>query len=417
VRRAGALKSSGSVPNLSVVPYGAGTSLEANAIGRDRDFVVALDMSKMNHITAVHEGDFQATVEAGVTRQDLNTHLRASGLFFPVDPGAHATLGGMCATSASGTNAVRYGTMRENVVSLCAVMANGDIVRTARRAPKTAAGYNLTNLLVGSEGTLGVICEATLRLHGLPEHTAAAVVAFDSLESACNAVFDVRAMGVPVARVELMDDTIIDACNRYNATEPNYRQLPVKHHLFFEFSGSQASVEQCVEDVRLAVADHTSESFSFAGSRAGIDALWHARHNAYYAARALSAGKDCFTTDVCVPPARLAECISETRGDITATGLDAPIVGHVGDGNFHCCVLFDPDDAAEMDRVCVLFDFCAQVAYGRSDCYAYFASLTGTFSVEQTGGGFCRKAGVARHRDGRNLHRRTRNREGETAVP
>jgi D-lactate dehydrogenase (cytochrome) len=282
-------------------------------------------------------------VEAGVTRKQLNNHIKDSGLFFPIDPGADASLGGMAATRASGTNAVRYGTMRENVLGLTVVLADGRIIRTGGRARKSAAGYDLTRLFVGSEGTLGVITELALRLHGFPEAMSAAVASFPTIEDAVNTVIQTIQSGIPVARIELLDDVQIDAVNKYSKLD-----YPVLSTLFFEFHGTAASVAEQADLVRAIADDHGGSAFAWANKPEERTRLWQARHDAYLAAKALRPGAKGWPTDVCVPISRLAECISETKRDIRASSLLAPIVGHVGDGNFHLAFIIDPDNAAEM---------------------------------------------------------------------
>jgi len=328
---------------IPVIPYGTGTSLEGHVAALRGG--VCIDVSQMDEILAVNTEDMDVTVQAGVTRKQLNEYLRDTGLFFPIDPGADASLGGMTATRASGTNAVRYGTMRENVLSLTVVMADGRVIRTSRRARKSSAGYDLTRLFVGSEGTLGVITEITLRLYGIPESIAAAVCPFPDLESAVNTVIATIQCGIPVARIELLDDVQMDAINAYAGFD--YLVAPT---LFFEFHGSDAGVEEQSKMVGEIASEFGANEFSWATKAEDRNRLWQARHDAYYAALALRPGGKGITTDVCVPISRLAECILETRRDIDGSGLIAPIVGHVGDGNFHLVLLIDPDDPDEMQR-------------------------------------------------------------------
>jgi D-lactate dehydrogenase (cytochrome) len=327
----------------AIVPFGVGTSLEGGIAARAGG--IALDMSGMNRILRVSGDDLDATVEAGVTRKQLNQHLRDQGLFFPIDPGADATLGGMAATRASGTNAVRYGTMREAVLGLTVVLADGRVVRTGGRARKSAAGYDLTRLMIGSEGTLGVICEVTLRLHGIPEAMSAAVASFPDIASAIATVIDTIQLGIPVARVEFLDEVQMDAVNRQSALD-----CPVAPTLFFEFHGSPAAVAEQAETAGALAAAHGGSDFRWATRPEDRNRLWEARHNAYYAALALRPGARGIATDVCVPISRLADCLVETKADIAESGLLAPIVGHVGDGNFHLVFVIDPDDAAEIAR-------------------------------------------------------------------
>jgi len=324
-----------------IVPYGTGTSLEGHIAALSGG--VCIDLSGMNRVLAVNVDDMDATVEAGVTRKSLNRELRATGLFFPVDPGADASLGGMAATRASGTNAVRYGTMRENVLALTVVLADGRVIRTASRARKSAAGYDLTRLFVGSEGTLGVITEVTVRLHGVPEAISAAVCPFPNIEAAARAVVATIQAGVPVARVELLDAHTVEAVNKYSNLD-----YPLAPTLFFEFHGTPASVAEQVETVRALAAEFGGGDFSWASKSEDRARLWQARHDAYFATLALRPGKRGFATDVCVPISRLAECIEETQKDLAASTVLAPLVGHVGDGNFHLVFLIDPDDGAEL---------------------------------------------------------------------
>lgn len=330
--------------NVPVIPFGTGTSLEGHVTAVKGG--VCINVMAMNEVLEVNAEDLDVRVQPGVTRKQLNTYLRDTGLFFPIDPGADASLGGMTATRASGTNAVRYGTMRENVLALTVVMADGRVIKTSRRARKSAAGYDLTRLFVGSEGTLGVITEITLRLYGIPEAMSAAVCSFDSLEGAVTTVIETIQTGVPVARIELLDEVQMDAVNRYSNLD-----YPVQPTLFFEFHGSAAGVVEQTETVSALAEENSGGDFEWATKEEDRTRLWQARHDAYYAALALRPGAKAMPTDVCVPISRLAECILETKKDIDKTGVLAPVVGHVGDGNFHLCMVFDPDDAAEMDRV------------------------------------------------------------------
>src|SRR2546422_1854857 len=327
-----------------MIPYGVGTSLEGHVLAIHGG--VCIDLSRMNKVITVHEADMDAVVQAGVTRKQLNEHIRHTGLFFPIDPGANATLGGMAATRASGTNAVRYGTMRENVLGLTVVAADGRIVRTGGRARKSSAGYDLTRLFVGAEGTLGVITEIQLRLYGLPEAIAAAVCQFPDLASAVNTVIAAMQTGIPVARIELLDDVQMDACIRYSKLEG----FAAKPTLFFEFHGSPAGVREQSEAMQAISDEFGGSAYQWATQAEDRTRLWKARHAAYYAALALKPGAMGFATDACVPISRLADCILETKVDIAKSGLVAPIVGHVGDGNFHLVVLFDPNDAGQRER-------------------------------------------------------------------
>ncbi len=327
---------------VPLIPFGAGTSLEGQ-VNAPRGGI-SLDMSAMNRIIAVHEQDLDCVIQAGVTRKQLNEHLRDLGLFFPVDPGAEqATLAGMAATRASGTTTVRYGTMRDNVLNLTAVMADGSVVRTARRARKSSAGYDLTHLLIGSEGTLGVIAELTLRLYGIPELILAAVCPFRSIEGACNAVIQAIQLGLGFARVELLDELQIRACNQYSKL--NLEEAPT---LFLEFHGTEVSARDMVEIFQELALSEGALRFDWAQQVEERNRLWKARHDAYWASRALCPGLDAVATDVCVPISRLAECVGETHADIKKTGLIAPIVGHVGDGNFHVLPLVDMDNKGEV---------------------------------------------------------------------
>ena len=322
---------------VPLIPFGAGTSLEGHIAAPHGG--ICLDLSEMNQVLAVHAEDMDVTVQPGVTRKQLNEYLRDTGLFFPIDPGADASIGGMTATRASGTNAVRYGTMRENVLALVAVLADGTIIRTGRRARKSAAGYDLTRLFVGSEGTLGVITEITLRLHGIPEAVSSAVVSFASLEGAVNAVIATIQGGIPIARIELLDDAQMDAINRYSKLS-----YPVRPTLFLEFHGSQSGVKEQAEHVGAICGEFGSSDFQWTANAEERDRLWRARHDAAYAAIDLKRGCQAWATDVCVPISNLAQCILETRKDIDEAGVVAPIVGHVGDGNFHVVFLIGPDD-------------------------------------------------------------------------
>jgi len=324
-----------------VIPFGTGTSLEGHVSAVERG--VCIDLNGMDRILAVNAEDMDATVETGVTRKRLNAELRDTGLFFPVDPGADASLGGMTATRASGTNAVRYGTMRENVLALTVVLADGRVIRTSRRARKSSAGYDLTRLFVGSEGTLGVITEVTLRLHTIPEAISAAVVSFPALREAIDSVITTIQSAVPIARIELLDEVQMDAVNRYSDLD-----YPVQPTLFLEFHGSTEGVREQAETVESICADHGGGDFRWAQRQEDRDRLWNARHVAAYAAAALRPGSKMWATDVCVPISRLTECIVETRADIDASSLIAPIVGHVGDGNFHLVLLVDPSNDAEI---------------------------------------------------------------------
>jgi D-lactate dehydrogenase (cytochrome) len=329
---------------LPVVAFGVGTSLEGHVAAVEGG--ICLDFSEMNRILEVSVDDLDCKVEAGVRRRQLNDELRHSGVFFPVDPGADATLGGMAATRASGTNAVRYGTMRELVLGLTAVMADGRIVETGGRARKSAAGYDLTRLLIGSEGTLGIITELRLRLFGIPEAVSAAVAAFPSVEAAVETVMLTIQTGIPIARIELLDELQMQACIAYSKLD----ELDVAPTLFFEFHGSEAGVREQAEAVQAIAREFGAADFRWSTLTEERNRLWQARHDAYYAATALKPGCRGWATDVCVPISRLAQCIVETQADVAEAQLLAPLVGHVGDGNFHLLFLLDPDDPDELAR-------------------------------------------------------------------
>jgi D-lactate dehydrogenase (cytochrome) len=326
---------------VPVIAFGAGSSLEGHLNAPAGG--ICIDLSQMNAILAVHQEDLDCVVEAGVTRKQLNRHIRDTGLFFPIDPGADASLGGMAATRASGTNAVRYGTMKDNVINVTAVMPDGAIIKTAQRARKTAAGYDLTRLLIGSEGTLGIITELTLRLRGIPEAISAAVCGFPTVKAACDTVIATIQYGIPVARIEMLDALQIKACNAYSKF--SYDEVPT---LFVEFHGSPAGVAEQVENFGEIAAEFGGGSFDWTNREEERNRLWQARHDAYWAALALRPGARAFATDVCVPLSRLADCVTQTQADIEALGLIAPIVAHAGDGNFHLSVLIDMDDPAEV---------------------------------------------------------------------
>jgi D-lactate dehydrogenase (cytochrome) len=332
---------------VPVIPYGNGSSLEGHLLAVEGG--LSIDLSGMNQVLSIDVEDLTATVEAGVSRKALNEALRDTGLFFPIDPGADASLGGMSATRASGTNAVRYGTMRENVLGLTVVLADGRVVKTGTRARKSSAGYDLTRLFVGSEGTLGVITEVTVRLYPQPEAVSAAVCAFPTMSDAVRAVIETIQLGVPVARVEFVDALAIRAINRHSNLT-----LLESPTLFFEFHGTDASVKEQAERVQEIATEHAGSGFAWATRPEERSRLWNARHNAFFAMLQLKPGCRAVTTDVCVPISRLAECVVETEDDLRGSPLPCPIVGHVGDGNFHVAILIDPakpEEIAEAERL------------------------------------------------------------------
>ncbi|HHZ08297.1 MAG TPA: FAD-binding protein [Rhizobiales bacterium] len=328
---------------VPVIPYGTGTSLEGhvNAPGGG----VSIDTSRLDKVLAVNAEDLDCTVEAGVTREALNRHLRDTGLFFPIDPGANASLGGMASTRASGTNAVRYGTMRENVIGVTAVMADGTLVKTGGRARKSSSGYDLTRLLVGSEGTLGVITSLTLKLYGIPQAISGGVCPFPSVDAACRAVIMTIQIGIPVARIELVNALQMSAMIAYSKLD-----YPASPCLFVEFHGTEAGVKEQAEMFGEIAAEHGGGPFLWTSVAEERARLWKARHDAYWASLTIRPGAKGLSTDVCVPISRLADCIAETEADIAESGLVAPIIGHVGDGNFHVLVLMNMDDPAEIER-------------------------------------------------------------------
>jgi D-lactate dehydrogenase (cytochrome) len=324
-----------------VIPFGAGSSLEGHLNAPFGG--VSIDLSRMNRILAVHAEDLDCVVEPGVTRKQLNAHLRDTGLFFPIDPGADASLGGMASTRASGTNAVRYGTMKDNVLNLTAVLPDGSVIKTASRAKKTSAGYDLTRLMIGAEGTLGVITELTLRLQGIPQAISAAVCSFPSVDAACRTVIATIQYGIPMARIELLDELQVRACNAYSNLD-----LPESPALFLEFHGTPAGVAEQAQEFGALAEEHGGNRFRWETREEDRARLWQARHDAYFAVKGLRPGVSVFPTDVCVPISRLADCVMETKADLAELGLIAPIVGHVGDGNFHLSVLVDTADPQEM---------------------------------------------------------------------
>jgi len=320
-----------------IIAYGTGTSLEGQVQAVNGG--VCIDLSQMDAVLEVNTEDMDCRVQAGVTRRQLNQYLRDTGLFFPIDPGADTSIGGMAATRASGTNAVRYGTMRENVLALTVVTASGEIIKTGTRARKSAAGYDLTRLFVGSEGTLGIMTEITLRLYGLTEAVSAAIVSFPDVRSATDATIQTIQMGIPVARIELVDRDYMKAINSYSKTD--YPELDT---LFLEFHGTNDGVAEQVKLFEEISRGFGASGFQWARQEEDRTRLWRARHDAYYAGLAVIPGSRGYVTDVCVPISKLADCIAETQQDIVATGLFAPIIGHVGDGNFHSTIFIDPDD-------------------------------------------------------------------------
>ncbi len=341
--------------DVPVIAFGTGTSLEGHVNAPFGG--VSVDFRDMNKVLAVHGEDLDCVIEPGVTRKQLNEHLRDSGLFFPIDPGADASLGGMAATRASGTNAVRYGTMKDNVLAMKVVMADGALMTTSRRAKKSSAGYDLTRLIVGSEGTLGIITELTLKLSGIPEATASGVCPFPSVDAACKATILTIQSGIPVARIELLDALQIKASNAYSKLT-----LPEKPTLFAEFHGTDAGVAEQSERFGEIVKEFGGGPFEWATKAEDRSRLWQARHDGYHAARRLRPGASAFATDVCVPISRLAECVTEAQREVAALNLVAPILGHVGDGNFHLSLLVDMSDDDEVGRAKVLMERLAEMA-------------------------------------------------------
>lgn len=329
--------------DVPMIAYGSGTSLEGWLHASHGG--VCIDVSGMDQILEVRIDDMDATVQPGVTRKQLNAALHGTGLFFPIDPGADASLGGMAATRASGTNAVRYGTMRENVLASTAVLADGRVINTGGRARKSSAGYDLTHLLVGSGGTLATFTELTVKLHPIPEAISAAICTFPSADHAVRAVIQTIQLGVPIARIELIDALTVRALNAYSKTQ--LREAP---SLFFELHGSEAGVKEQVETIRMVADEHEGQDFEWAVHPEDRSRLWQARHDAYFASLALRPGCRSLTTDAVVPISRLAECIEATAADLREHNLLAPIFGHVGDGNFHALILVDPNDAEEVER-------------------------------------------------------------------
>jgi len=328
---------------VPVIPFGTGTSLEGHVNAPAGG--ISVDLMQMNKILAVHPGDLDCVVQPGVTREDLNTHLRDQGLFFPIDPGANASLGGMASTRASGTNAVRYGTMKDNVLALEVVMPDGEVIRTAQRAKKSSAGYDLTRLMVGAEGTLGLITEVTLRLQGIPEAISSARCSFPSVDAACQAVMMTIQYGIPVARMELLDALSVGAANAYSKLD-----LPETPLLLLEFHGSDAGVVEQAETFQGIAEEFGGSDFAATTSTEERNKLWQARHDMYWASHALRPGAKGLSTDVCVPISKLAECVGAAAAKAEELGLISPIVGHVGDGNFHCLPLIDMDSPEEIEK-------------------------------------------------------------------
>jgi D-lactate dehydrogenase (cytochrome) len=327
---------------VPVIPFGVGSSLEGHLLAVQGG--ISVDVSRMNQVLSINAEDLTVTVQAGVTRKQLNEEIKSTGLFFPIDPGADASIGGMSATRASGTNAVRYGTMRENVLALEVVTASGEVIRTGTRAKKSAAGYDLTRLMVGSEGTLGLMTEITLRIYPLPEAVSAAVCSFPSIEAAVHTTIAIIQMGVPIARVELLDGNTIGMVNKY--AKLNLAETPM---LLMEFHGSPAGVKEQAETVQEIAAEHGGLSFEWATTPEERTRLWTARHNAYFAAIQSKPGCRAISTDTCVPISKLADCLLDSIVEADATGLPYFLVGHVGDGNFHFGYLIDPNNAQECE--------------------------------------------------------------------
>lgn len=328
---------------VPLVPFGAGSSIEGHVLPVHGG--ISVDLTRMNWISAIHSDDLDVVIEPGVTRLQLKRALSDHGLFFPVDPGADATLGGMVATGASGTTTVRYGAMRENVLALEVVLASGSVIRTGTRARKSSAGYDLTHLFVGSEGTLGIVTEITLRVRGIPEAISSAVCSFADIESAVKTAVEVIQWGIQVARIELLDEVQIDAVNRHSGLE-----APLAPTLFFEFHGSPRGVEESARAAAEVSSEHGGRGFRWATDEGDRRKLWRARHEAYFADLALRDGARVMSTDVCVPISRLTECIAETKAEISKASFPAPLVGHVGDGNFHLLMVIDPDSEAELEE-------------------------------------------------------------------
>ncbi|MEI7806600.1 MAG: FAD-linked oxidase C-terminal domain-containing protein [Hyphomicrobiales bacterium] len=341
--------------HVPVIPFGTGTSLEGHVNAPFGG--VSVDFRDMNKVIAVHAEDLDCVIEPGITRKQLNEHLRDQGLFFPIDPGADASLGGMAASRASGTNAVRYGTMKDNVLALKVVLADGEVMTTSRRAKKSSAGYDLTRLMVGSEGTLGIITELTLKLSGIPESIASGVCPFPSVDACCNAAILTIQSGIPVARIELLDALQVKASNAYSKLT-----LPEVPMLFLEFHGTEASVAEQSQRFGDIARELGGGPFDWATKAEDRTRLWQARHDAYWAGRSLRPGAQAIATDVCVPISRLAECVAATQRDIEEFKLVAPVIGHVGDGNFHLTLMVDVDDPDEVKRAKKLMERLTELA-------------------------------------------------------
>ncbi len=340
---------------VPVIPFGTGTSFEGHVNAPFGG--VSIDLKDMNRVLAVHPEDLDCVIEPGVTRKQLNEYIRDQGLFFPVDPGADASLGGMASTRASGTTAVRYGTMKDNVLALKVVLPNGELMSTSRRARKSSAGYDLTRLIVGAEGTLGVITELTLKLHGIPEDIASGICRFPSIQSCCDVAITAIQAGIPVARVELLDEMQVRVCNVHSKLD-----MPESPTLFLEFHGSSASVAEQSERFGEIAREFGGGAFEWTTKPEDRTRLWQARHDVFWALRSFRAGAKVVVTDVCVPISRLAECVIETKRDIERSGIIAPIVGHVGDGNFHASVLVMMEDAAEVAQAKAFIERVAERA-------------------------------------------------------
>ncbi|MGI9391318.1 MAG: FAD-binding oxidoreductase [Boseongicola sp.] len=340
---------------VPIIAFGTGTSLEGHVNAPAGG--ISIDFSQMNYVLEVHSEDLDCVIQPGITRKALNEYLRDTGLFFPIDPGADASLGGMAATRASGTNAVRYGTMKDNIISLEMVLPNGRVIRTGKRARKSSAGYDLTRMMIGSEGTLGIITEMTVKLHGIPEAMSSATCSFPSVEAACNAVILTIQMGIPVARIELLDDLQVKACNAYSKLE-----LPETPLLLLEFHGSASSVAEQAETFGDVAQEVGGFGFAWTASAEERTKLWQARHDAYWACLAWRPGATAIATDACVPISRLAECVTMAQAKLADLRLEAPIVGHAGDGNFHTSVLVMEDDAEEMAKAEEYVSWLAETA-------------------------------------------------------